>query len=741
MAFADQGLLKKLLATFKIEADEHIGVISSGLIEIEQTLSAERRAELVETVFREAHSLKGAARAVNLVNVEAICQSLENTFSKLRPRESPPSPELFDQLHRAVDTLSQFLVDARAQTAPVNEPPAPKSEERREVPAGATARAPSVVHGSPETIRVSKSKLDSLLRQAEEMISTKATGAHRLTEVRHVTAALNRAARSWGAMRPHAIAIQRLFEQGKEQAEHLDGQEHIRKLLMNFVELMDREEGTLRSIENQLASLAKHLENDHRVLGRRVDALLSNMKDASMIPSSAMLSIFPKLVRDLCRDFGKDAELVIAGGEIEADRRMLEEIKEPLIHLVRNCIDHGIESSNERGKSAKPLRGKITITVSTKGSDKIEVTVADDGRGIDSQKLQEAAVKLGFVSEDDLPRMDARDTLSLVFQSGVSTRLTITEVSGRGLGLAIVRDKIEKLGGAVSVVTQPGMGAVFRLILPLTIATFRGVLVRVGADFFVLPAMHVQRVLRASPEQIKSAENRELLQLNGRSVSCVRLRDVLGIPGECSTSGSSLKTPALLLTSAGEEIVFLVDEILGEQEVVIKSLGKQLLRVRNIAGATILGTGKVVPVLNVADLLHTAIGAPPVPQVYEPKQKPKSILVAEDSITGRTLLKNILESAGYNVKTAVDGAEAFVMLGNETFDLMISDVDMPRMTGLDLTAKVRADPKLTNLPVVLVTALESREDQQTGICVGANAYIVKSSFDQSNLLEVIRTLI
>jgi two-component system, chemotaxis family, sensor kinase CheA len=741
MAFADQGLLNKLLATFRVEAGEHIGVISSGLIELEQTLSPERRAELVETVFREAHSLKGAARAVNLVNVEAVCQSLESTFSGLRPSESIPSPEVFNQLHRTVDTLSQFLLDVAAQTATVKEPSLPAPEDKRKAPASATARPPTAPYSSPDTVRISKSKLDSLLRQAEELVSSKATGAHWIAETRDVDAALSRSLKSFGTMRSHAVAVQRSFERGDKQGERLEGQENTRKSIMNLAELLDREEGALRSIESQVASLAKYLENEHRALGRRVDDLLSSMRDASMIPSSSMLSIFPKLVRDLCRDFDKDAELVIVGGEIEADRRLLEEIKEPLIHLVRNCVDHGIESLRERQERTKPLRAKITITVSTKGSDNIEITVADDGGGIDSQKLQAAAVKLGVVSQEDAPGMDARDTLSLVFQSGVSTSLTITEVSGRGLGLAIVRDRVEKLGGTVSVETRPGAGTAFRLTLPLTIATFRGVLVRVGPDLFVLPTMHVQRVLRTGPEQIRSAENRETLQLNGRAVSCVRLRDVLGIAGGYSGSSSSQKIPALLLTAAGEEVAFLVDEILGEQEVVVKGLGKHLLRVRNVAGATILGTGKVVAVLNVADLLHTAIGAPFVAQIYEPDEQPKSILVAEDSITGRTLLKNILESAGYNVKTAVDGAEAFAMLGSETFDLMVSDVDMPAMTGLDLTEKIRAHPTLSHLPVVLVTALDSREDREAGIRVGANAYIVKSSFDQSNLLEVIRTLV
>ena len=317
----------------------------------------------------------------------------------------------------------------------------------------------------------------------------------------------------------------------------------------------------------------------------------------------------------------------------------------------------------------------------------------------------------------------------------------ITEISGRGLGLAIVREKAEKVGGAVSLETQPGVGTTFRLILPLTLARFRGVLVRVGESLFVLPTRYVQRVLRVSSDEIKSAENRETIQINGRAASAVRLSDVLEITQTSTDIDPKRKIPVVVLTWAGEQIGFFVDEILDEQEVLVKSLGKQLPHVRNIAGATVLGTGKVLPVLNVADLMHSAVKIAPVSAAHETEEAPKSILVAEDSITSRTLLKNILEFAGYKVKTAIDGAEALAVLATEPFDLVVSDVEMPRMSGFDLTARIRADKRLAELPVVLVTGLDSRQDREHGVDVGASAYIVKSSFDQGNLLEVVRRLI
>jgi two-component system chemotaxis sensor kinase CheA len=408
---------------------------------------------------------------------------------------------------------------------------------------------------------------------------------------------------------------------------------------------------------------------------------------------------------------------------------------------VRNCIDHGLENPTEREKKQKPPRATITIAISPKSGGKVEIIVSDDGAGIDIQRVRTAAVGLGVVSRDDVEKMDEREALSLVFRSGISTSPMITEVSGRGLGLAIVQEKAEKVGGMVSVETQPGVGTLFRLALPLTLATFRGILVRLDENLWVLPTMYVQRVLRVGWDEIKTVENRETIQVTGRAVSLVRLRDVLGITEGGPAPDRKRKLPIVLLTWAGKQLAFVVDEILHDQEVLVKGLGKQLPRVRNVAGATILGTGKVVPVLNVADLVRSAVSTAPITPTHEAEEKRKSVLVAEDSITARTLLKTILESAGYRVRTAVDGAEAFAVLGSEAFDLVVSDVDMPRMSGFDLTAKIRGHRTLSELPVVLVTALESRQDRERGIDVGANAYIVKSSFDQSNLVEVVRRLI
>jgi two-component system chemotaxis sensor kinase CheA len=345
-----------------------------------------------------------------------------------------------------------------------------------------------------------------------------------------------------------------------------------------------------------------------------------------------------------------------------------------------------------------------------------------------------------------VPLLSEQESLALIFQSGLSTSPLITDISGRGLGMAIVREVIENLGGTIAVESRLGQGTTFRLVVPLTLATFRGVCVRVADRLFVIPTLALSRVVSAERNTIETVENRAALMIDGMPVMLVKLRDVLELPGP-QTRAPGDKLFAMVLGAAERRVAFEVDEILGDQEILIKPLGRYLARVPNVLGAAVLGTGRVAPVLNSHDLLKSAATAARAYTSGNPGQDDealkhdKSILVVEDSITARGLLKNILETAGYRVTTAVDGVDAWSTLRLESFQLVISDVEMPRMNGFDLTARIRADKKLTELPVLLLTALESREDRERGVDVGANAYIVKSDFDQERLLDVIRRLI
>jgi two-component system chemotaxis sensor kinase CheA len=762
--------LKRLLDTFKIEAQEHVNALSSGLIELEKASTAQKQLEVTEAIFREAHSLKGAARAVNMADIESLCQSLESVFAALKSQEITSSAGLFDLLHEAVDSLGKLLsatkgepdsleqavltslierlrdaaagreiagqesvVRAQAQPAPDTRPPTPDTETS---PRDIEIPPPTMA----ETVRVSTGKLNSILLQAEELLSAKLASGQRIAELEGLDSTLATWEKEWRKIYPELQKLRHSLEKKGDRSNNDNSQ------LARLIEFLDWNQAQVKQLENKLAAATRAAERDNHSVGLMVDNLLEDTKRVMMVSFSTLLEAFPRMVRDLSRDCGKEAELVIHGGEVEIDRRILEEMKDPLIHLVRNCIEHGIETPVERQHRNKPPKGTVTLAIAQRNSH-IEILMSDDGAGIDATKIKAAAARLGAMSADEAMKIPDSEALSLIFLSGISTSPIITDISGRGLGLAIVREKVDKVGGTVSFETQPGAGTTFRLVLPMIATAFRGIIVRVAEHLFVLPTTNVERVVKVSEEEIKTVENRQAIELNGQAISLVRLEDTLELTRQNTESGSESSLPAVVLHVDEKRIAFLVDEVVDEQEILVKSLGKQLLHVPNVAGATIFGTGRLVPVLNVRDLMKSAVrvsvGAakPAVVPAEKKERKKPAVLVVEDSITARTLLKNILEAAGYNLATAIDGIDAFTQLRSGEFDIVVSDVDMPRMNGFDLTAKIRADKKLADLPVVLLTALESREHRERGIEVGANAYIVKGSFDQSNLLEVIRRLI
>ncbi|MDY6973619.1 MAG: hybrid sensor histidine kinase/response regulator [Thermodesulfobacteriota bacterium] len=787
MGTKENNFLKKLRATFRIEADEHLRAISSGLFELRKKPDIQKQAAIIETLFREAHSLKGAARAVNLTGIEAICQAVETVFSALKRKETNLSPELFNTLDRTIDAIADLISPPdRDGTVPkkeavsgicrqltrltadehaaVPESKAPASQSDA-LPVTSEKGAPkdndidmpeSELHGRspsspgsaeeklalPETVRISKTKLDSLLFQAEEMLSLKLTAAQHVVDIQDAKALLGLWRKEW----------EKIHTEMREILQIIDRKEQLNDALQTYLQsdriktFFDRNQELMHSFVGKLEDLTASMERERRSMGGMIDNLLQDMKEVLMIPFSFMLEVFPRFVRKLSHEQEKEVELTIMGGDTEIDRRILEVMKDPLIHLVRNCIHHGIEKPEERTKNNKPSLGKITIVTSQVHGNMVEILISDDGRGIDPTLVKKASVERGAISKDEADKLNEQEILSLIFRSDVSTSPIITDISGRGLGLAIVQDHVEKSGGRISLETSFNKGTLFRIVLPLTLSGFRGILVRTSGQFFMIPTSSVQKAVRIKHNEVKTVENRETIQLNGHALPLVRLEAVLELPVSRNHGKDPELIYALILGSAEKRIAFRVDRVLGEQEALLKSPGRQLSRVRNVSGATVLGSGRVIPVLNVSDLMKSAMKERAdtpgkVATKGEPAEKGKNVLVVEDSITSRMLLKNILESAGYQVKTTVDGVDAYTTLSTEKFDLVVSDVDMPRMNGFGLTAKIRSDRKLAELPVVLVTALESREDRERGIDVGADAYIVKSSFDQSNLLEVIQRLI
>ena len=729
MTAADEEFLQRLRATFRVEAAEHLQDIGTGLLELEKATAPERQLQIIETVFRAAHSLKGAARAVNSMETESLCQSLEHLFAAWRRGESLPTPSTLDTAHRAVDGMYQAIA------APAAAERTGSKAEEASVPSSQPLSVPT---GENETVRITVSALDARLLEAEEMLAAKLVADQRVTDLGTMAGRFALWRKEWARIQPRTRALRQTLGRPRAAAVASD--------LQGLAEFFDWNHEYLRALEGKVTALRRTAEQDRLLIGKLVDDLLENSKKLLMLPLATLGGLLSKLVRDLCRDQAKEAVLTIHGEEVRIDKRILEQLKDPLIHLLRNSIDHGIETPEQRRRAGKAPRAAITLTVSPVNSTQVEISVSDDGAGVDVEKVMAAACKRGLVAGNTSDPLDESAALALVFETDISTSPMITRVSGRGLGLAIVREKVEKLGGRVAIESHRGSGTTIRMTLPLTLATFRGVLIESAQRLFILPTAQVDRVTRFKPQEVQTVEGRRTLALDGRAVALVDLAEVLQLPPTPRRPHppEATPTPVLVLGAGEQRVAFAVDAVLDEREVLVKRLTKPLSRVRNIDGATILGSGEVAPILNVPDLLksaRTAGATPGTPAAAVPSAtSAKRILVVEDSITSRMLLKGILESAGYDVKTAVDGIDAFTVLRAERFDLVVSDVEMPRMNGFDLTARIRAERTLAEVPVVLVTALESREDREHGIDVGANAYLVKSSLDQSDLLEALRRL-
>ena len=720
------------------------------MLELENKYNTEEKAVIIETVYREFHSLKGAARAVNVREIETVCHILENIFSSIKKGKLKLNIEMFDRFNDAVNAIEDVLSLPDYEAKDIsNIIKALENIEHSEVEgnnietidrtkdkAGSSSILKDVnkevidndkvtndnfdtnvvnkdiqVHKDKEikiledenskVIKVSKNKLDSLLIQGEELLYTKLSALQRSKEIRN---------------------IKSLLDLWKKKNDY----EYIKML------------------ENSIDNLLKCAENDAKIIELMTDSFIDDIKDIMLLPFSYITEMFPKMIRDLSREIGKDIEFVANGMEIEVDRRILEEIKHSLIHIIRNCIDHGIEKPEERyGKQAK---GKISLNITQVSSDRVKIEISDDGAGIDIDKIKMKAVKNKFLTEEEAKSIDDEIAKMLIFKSGFSTSDIITDISGRGLGLAIVYEKVQKLKGFLDVVTEKQKGTIFTIMLPITMSTNRGILIRISKQVFLIPTGKVEKVLRIKKDKIRVIENRPTILFNGLIIPIFNLKDALEIKDNSNEDIS--KEDILLLVVGGIErkIAFSADEIIVEQEILVKRFNKQLKRVRNISGATILGSGEVVPILNVEDLIKTYIkignkSLDIIKDKNEENNEKKSIIVVEDSITSRTLIKSILETQGYLVKTAVDGLQGWNLLKAESFDLVITDIEMPKMDGFQLTAKIRGDNEMSEIPVILVTSLESREDKERGIDVGASAYIVKSDFQQSNLLEIVKRLI
>ncbi len=745
----DEELLQELMASFREELAERLAAVNAGLLTLEKEPEVGQRERLLEELFRHVHSLKGAARAVDLASIEALAHGIEDVFGAVRLGLVSLTPELFDLLYRGVDLIEAAMasVDAGQEVDPAldlsgyltrlsaawrgemssPEPSlTPDKPSSREPPAPSGEPGPKPWRG--ETIRVPTARLDDLMAQTGELLVARLQAAQRVEEAKRFYAFANRWKRDWQRMRSQAFKLFQEADDGEQVAAFLE-----------------RNEDNLRRLSRWLNQYVRQVSDDLGRLSLVTDDLQEGVRQVRMLPLSNLVAMFERAVRDLAREKGVQVRLETRGVDTEVDKRILELMQDPLMHLLRNAIDHGIEPPQEREKLGKPPEGTITLSAERRGST-ILIQVADDGAGVDTPGVRQVLVQRGVVSAAVAAEMSPAQINDLIFSSGLSTVPTVTQVSGRGIGLDVVSKNIERLQGQVQVRSRPGQGTTFSLTLPLTLVSTDCFLLQVAGQTFAVPLSAVERLIAVAPDDVASLAGGEAIRYGGRPISLVRLADVLQLADRGRPLSGEEGLPAVILEAAGLRMAFLVDELVGEQEVVVKGLGKQLARVPNVAGATVLGTGQVVLILNVADLIKSAqrLGGRSLRLAQESGQPPprrQQILVVDDSITTRTLEKNILTAAGYEVRLATDGQQALAALAEEVCDLVVADVDMPRLDGFQLTERLKEDERYGDIPVILVTSLESPEQKARGIAVGADAYIIKSTFDQDDLLDTIQLLI
>lgn len=721
---------------FRDETVENLRALSAGLTALEQSsIDPDERRAQIDAIFRAMHTIKGSARLLGLDAIGKVAHTCEHILGAVRDGRRELDRALVDDLLRGGDAILELVsavaegrpaaVDVQALTLTLgrggrrDEPRETKSEPVAETPAHARARRPEV----QQTVRVRVDRLDRLLNLAGEL----AVGQQ--AQVGHIDALENLAmviTRQQRALQQFASELRRLRFSPAQQAAIEGGLED------------------LALASEQASRLLKEAEcfglqvSQMRLL---VEDLQQEVMAVRLLPIGMLFTNLPRAVRELAREAGKEATLVLSGEETELDRKAIEVLNDPLVHLIRNAVDHGIEEPEERERLGKPRRGTLTVSAQASGA-YAHITIRDDGRGIDPERIRESAVRKHLLSADAAGHLTDQEALELIFTPGLSTAEIITDISGRGVGMDVVRTNVAEIGGQVLIDSQLGVGTTFTLALPLAVVTTRVLLVEVGSHTFAVPATGCQGSIWVRPEEVRTVEGRALVEYGERLATLLRLADLLDVT-RALPFPAQRRAPALVVGTAQRPLVLLVDRLLDEREVIARPLGPLFERERRYSGAAQLGDGRLALLLNPAALVQLAGGvtlATPRMQAEGARRKPR-LLVADDSFTTRELLRSILQAAGYDVTTAVDGSDALDKLREGSYDLVVSDVEMPRVDGFQLTARIREEFGESGPPVIIVTSLASDDHRRRGLDVGAQAYIVKSQFNQGNLLETIQQLV
>lgn len=722
------GIPAELAAIFAEEAAELLDRLEQATVGLADAVPGGHGAVVVR-MQRDLHTLKGSAGAVGLTTAADDCHALEDLLNPHRQGEPLPEDRLTSLLG-SLAGLRRTCLGASVEPPPESRRPA--SSDRPPPAPEAPPQAPSPPPAARDTIRVAVDKLDTLHSSLGELVVA-----------RLQSAGLGRDA---VALRGDVASLQGSFRDLSATLRALRGQLPARA----WRDLEGRLAGfgqQLRRVDRQGANLARRATTQAGHVSVVSDALEGGIQQVRMLPLRPFLQGFSVAVSEAARRRGVKASLAIEDRGIEADRAVVEGLRAPLLHLLRNAVAHGIEEPAERLRRGKPEAGAIRLEASLEG-DRLVVVVGDDGAGVDRRRVAGRAADLGLAAADE--ELGDDDLLRVLCEGGFSTEAAIDGVAGRGIGLDVVADAVHALRGTLSLTSEDGVGARFRLRVPASVASTQGLVVSVGPYRFGVPLDSVRRVIRADRSTFGALEGSAVLYVDGDPLTVTSLADLVGALEHAPPSDRS-HPPALVLEVGSSRLAVIVDDVPAELPMVVRSLGRQFAHVGWLAGAAVEADGAVLPVIDPRGLLalarsrrRTVARRGPGPESPTPAAAlpaARRILVVDDSVTMRTLQRNILESAGYDVVVAADGMEARDALRTDAaVDLLVTDVDMPRMSGLELCRWVRSGPR-ADLPVIVVTSLDSDQERRAGLQAGADAYVVKGNFEQSHYLATVRRLV
>ena len=732
---ANDALGARLLAIFGEELRELVQQLNESLLALER---APADAEALGVVFRVMHTLKGASRAAGVLEVETLCHLLEADLAHARDAAAPPGGATIALLFEAADALADagdrlaagtplsdgpiqtVLAHARGRGAPAAPREASPARSSRSAPApapppaapdAASVTAPAIVEPASSTARPPAAAIEP---PREELVRV---GLHQVDAISNAAGEVTSLAALLIERAEDLAALRTRVRTERRRAATRDGH-------------------ALDELDREMTRLLRRAGEDARTLGSVSGRLTATARRLRQRSLRELTETLPRVVRDVARELDKPAQLAVTGDDVEADRVVVEALREPLLHLLRNAVDHGLETPDERQAAGKPPTGRIGVDLTLRG-DRLRVAVSDDGRGLDLAALRRALERRGR----PVPTDDAA-LQRTIFDDGLSTRERATTLSGRGVGLGIVRVAVERVGGTVSLTSAPGRGTTFVLEVPLSIATLRALTVEVDGAVLAIPSAFVSRVDRLDARRIARVDGRAMLTTSGPPTPITTLAALLGPPFAERPVDDVLQV--VTVEAGGARVALVVDELREERELVLRPLEHAGPAATALTvGTALLGDGEIVLVLGIAALLgdgssHPSIAAPSSAGVDPSSRR---ILVVDDSITSRTLEQSVLSAAGYDVVTAVDGLEGWRTIERGDVALVISDVEMPHLDGVELCRRIRASAHTASLPVILVTSLDTPEQRARGLEAGADAYVTKSGFDQDVLLDTVRQLL